>query len=140
MDRREFVVRSLAGAGALALPGGWSPLRALSALAADASPAQPLPRKADSVIFIWLPGGVAQTDTWDPKRYTPFEPKMKGSELLGTCDSIATSVDGLRFGAGLESMASVMHHGTVLRSLTNATKFGAVHLKAQHYMMTGHLF
>ena len=33
-----------------------------------------------------------------------------------------------------------MHHGTVLRSLTNATKFGAVHLKAQYYMMTGYLF
>jgi hypothetical protein len=65
---------------------------------------------------------------------------MKGSQLLGTCDSIATSVDGLRFGAGLENMASVMHHGTVLRSLSNATKFGAVHLKAQYYMMTGYLF
>ena len=37
-------------------------------------------------------------------------------------------------------MATVMHHGTVLRSLTNATKFGAVHLKAQYYMMTGYLF
>ena len=33
-----------------------------------------------------------------------------------------------------------MHHGTVLRSLTNETKFGAVHLKAQYYMMTGYLF
>ena len=92
------------------------------------------------MIFIWLPGGVAQSDTWDPKRYTPFEAGMKGSELLGTCPSIDTSVDGLRLGEGLENMASVMHHGTVLRSLTNETKFGAVHLKAQYYMMTGYLF
>ena len=37
-------------------------------------------------------------------------------------------------------MASVMHHATVLRSLTSATKFGAVHLKAQYNMMTGYLF
>jgi hypothetical protein len=65
---------------------------------------------------------------------------MTGSELLGTCPSIPTSLDGLRLGEGLENMASVMHHGTVLRSLTNATKFGAVHLKAQYYMMTGYLF
>src|SRR4029077_5158046 len=72
--------------------------------------------------------------------HTPFEPGMKGSQLLGTCPSIATAVDGLRLGAGLEQMASVMQHGTVLRSLANETKFGAVHLKAQHYMMTGYLF
>ena len=96
--------------------------------------------KADAVIFVWLPGGVAQADTWDPKEYTPFEKGMKGSQLLGTCPSIPTTVDGLRIGAGLEQMASVMHHGTVLRSLTNETKFGAVHLKAQYYMMTGYLF
>src|SRR5205085_6806387 len=81
-----------------------------------------------------------QTDTWDPKQHTPYRPGMKGSELLGTCPSIPTTVDGLRLGAGLENMASVMHHGTVLRSLTSETKFGAVHLKAQYYMMTGYLF
>ena len=33
-----------------------------------------------------------------------------------------------------------MDKGTVLRSLTNETKFGAVHLKAQYYMKTGYLF
>ena len=31
----------------------------------------------------------------------PSTPGMKGSELLGTCPSIPTSVDGLRFGEGL---------------------------------------
>ena len=38
--------------------------------------------KADAVIFIWLPGGISQNETWDPKRYTPFEPGMKGNHLL----------------------------------------------------------
>jgi len=33
-----------------------------------------------------------------------------------------------------------MKHGTILRSLTNETKFGAIHLKAQYYAMTGYLF
>ncbi len=92
------------------------------------------------MILIWLPGGIAQADTWDPKRFTPFQAGMKGSEVLGTCESIPTSADGVRLGAGLESIASVMHKGTLLRSLTNETKFGAVHLKAQYYMMTGYLF
>ena len=105
-----------------------------------AAAARKLVAKADAVIFVWLPGGVAQADTWDPKEFTPFEKGMKGSELLGTCPAIPTTVDGLNIGAGLEQMASVMHHGTVLRSLTNETKFGAVHLKAQYYMMTGYLF
>jgi uncharacterized protein (DUF1501 family) len=108
---------------------------------AAAGQRSPIPlAKADAVIFVWLPGGVAQADTWDPKEYTPFEKGMRGSELLGTCQTIPTTVDGLRIGAGLEEMASVMHHGTILRSLTNETKFGAVHLKAQYYMMTGYLF
>ena len=92
------------------------------------------------MIHIWLPGGIAQTDTWDPKKYTPFQAGMKGSELLGTCEPIPTSADGIFLGKGLENIASVMDHGTILRSLTNETKFGAIHLKAQYYMMTGYLF
>jgi hypothetical protein len=96
--------------------------------------------KADSVILIWLPGGIAQSDTWDPKKFTPYSPGMKGSELLGTCKSIPTSADGIFLGEGLETIASVMNRGAILRTLTNETKFGAVHLKAQYYMKTGYLF
>jgi hypothetical protein len=138
ISRRQFVTRSLAGGAALAC-GNLGPRGLPWAVAAEPS-VEKLAARADSVIFIWLPGGIAQADTWDPKTFTPFEAGMKGSEVLGTCRSIPTSVDGLRFGEGLENLASVMHHGTVLRSLTNATKFGAVHLKAQYYMMTGYLF
>lgn len=95
---------------------------------------------ANSIILIWLPGGVAQTDTWDPKKHTPYSPGMKGSELLGTCPIIPTSADGISFGAGLENLASVMDKGAVLRSLTNDVAFGDVHLKAQHRMITGYPF
>ncbi len=95
--------------------------------------------RADACIWIWLPGGVAQTDTWDPKRHTPYRQAMKGSELLGTCESIPTSADGVRIGAGLEHIARVMDRGCILRSLANDIMFGAVHLRAQHYMMTGYV-
>ena len=27
---------------------------------------------ADAVIVLWMAGGMAQTETFDPKRYTPF--------------------------------------------------------------------
>jgi hypothetical protein len=90
--------------------------------------------------MIWLPGGMAQTDMWDPKGFTPYRQGMKGSELLGTCKPIPTSADGIFLGEGLENIASVMHQGSILRSLSYDTKFGAIHLKAQYYMMTGFLF
>ncbi|HEX3869819.1 MAG TPA: DUF1501 domain-containing protein, partial [Pirellulales bacterium] len=131
MDRRDFLKTGLAGVAASA----YAPsLRAAEGLARRG------PATADSVIFIWLPGGVCQQDTWDKKEHTPFEKGMRGSQLLSTCPSIPTTVHGLQFGEGLENLASVMHRGTLLRSLTSATKFGAVHLKAQYLAMTGFLF
>lgn len=129
LRRRDFIKAGLAAALPVAAP------RNNQARAAEKPRAT-----ADAVIFVWLPGGVAQADTWDPKEHTPFRAGMRGSGLLGTCPAIDTSLDGLRIGAGLEQMAKVMHHATVLRSLASETKFGAVHLKAQYYMMTGYLF
>ena len=136
LTRREFI-RTSAAAAAVA---GIAPYALADAPEQSAKAIAKLVPKADSVIHIWLPGGIAQTDTWDPKKYTPFTKGMKGSELLGTCEGIPTSADGIFLGKGLEEMASVMKHGTILRSLTNQTKFGAIHLKAQYYMQTGYLF
>src|SRR5688572_6861247 len=132
MNRRDFLKSSLAAATVAA---GCPRI-------VSANDTAPVARtgKTDAMILIWLPGGIAQTDTWDPKKHTPYTPGMKGAELLGTCPIIPTAADGISFGAGLENLASVMDKGTVLRSLTNETKFGAVHLKAQYYMMTGYLF
>jgi len=76
-----------------------------------------MPSTADSCILILLSGGVAQTDTWDPKEFTPFRSGMPARELLGTCPSIPTAIPGVRFGAGLEEIASVMDRGCVVRSL-----------------------
>jgi hypothetical protein len=118
MNRRKFLG---AAAGALALR------------------AQALKSAADAVILIWLPGGIAQTDTFDPKRFTPYTAGMKGSELLGTCRAIPTAADGIQIGEGLENLASVMDRATVLRSLVSETKFGAIHLKAQYYTLTGYV-
>ena len=137
ITRRDFIRTGLAaaaGAGFSRCAFGDTPA------AAPAKAAAQLVAKADAMIHIWLPGGIAQTDTWDPKKYTPFQAGMKGSELLGTCEPIQTSADGIFLGKGLDNIASVMHRGTILRSLTNETKFGAIHLKAQYYMQTGYLF
>ncbi len=82
VTRREFIRTSLAaaaGAGLSRYALGGAPAGAPIHAAARLVP------KADAMIHIWLPGGMAQTDTWDPKQYTPFQAGMKGSELLGTC-------------------------------------------------------
>ena len=134
LTRRKFLQTSAIAATGVGL--------SQFALGAEES-AKPKPKlapKADAMILIWLPGGMAQTDMWDPKKFTPFRAGMKGNELLGTCKSIPTSADGIFLGEGLEGIAAQMKHGSILRTLTSDTKFGAVHLKAQYYAMTGYLF
>ena len=133
MNRRQFLQAALASAGTAALSRYSLGAEAAAAPATFKGP-------ADACILIWLPGGVAQTDTWDPKKHTPYEKGMKGNQILGTCPIVPTAADGIQFGCGIETIASVMDQGAVLRSLTNETKFGAVHLKAQYYMKTGYLF
>jgi hypothetical protein len=128
-SRRQFLTHTTAALGAFAVTEALDRVKA----------AFPAEAKADSVIFIWLPGGVSQMETWDPKPFTPYRQGMRGNELFSTCGSIPTSADGIRLGAGLSHMAQVMHHATVIRSISNEAKFGALHLKAQHYMMTGYV-
>src|SRR3954464_163700 len=131
IDRRQFLKTSLADGAAAALPD-------LSFADATTKPA--LIPKADAMVLIYLPGGICQRDMWDCKQRTPFSAGMKGSELLGTCPIIPTSADGITLGAGLENLATQMHHASILRTVTKETKFGAIHLKAQYYLMTGYLF
>jgi predicted secreted protein len=137
LTRRDFIRTGLAAAAGVGLSRYAF---ADAPTSAPAKAAAQLVAKADAMIHIWLPGGMAQTDTWDPKKYTPYRAGMKGSELLGTCEPIPTSADGIFLGKGLDNIASVMNRGTILRTLSSETKFGAVHLKAQYYAMTGYLF
>src|SRR5215204_7464602 len=117
MNRREFLRASLGVAATAAL--------SRSALAEDRpaesgrapgaeQPLKPTSATAEACILIWLPGGVSQTDTWDPKKHTPYEKGMKGNQLLGTCPIVPTAADGIQFGCGLETIASVMDQGAVL--------------------------
>src|SRR5947207_14492828 len=122
-SRRNFLKTSAAMAAAMSLRG-FAP----SVLAANAPTTKPT-ATADAFVLIYLPGGCAQRDLWDVKKHTPYEKGMKGSELFSTCPAIATSADNIQLGAGLENLAKQMHHATVLRTLTNETKFGAIHLK-----------
>lgn len=128
--RREFLKAATAVGGLAALRSGRS---------TASHTAHSFSGPARAMIMIYLPGGVTQQDTWDPKKHTPFRRGMRGNEVLSTCGSIPTSADGVRIGAGLEEIATVMHHAALVRSLNTEARFGASHVKAQFYTMTGYL-
>ena len=76
--------------------------------------------KADTVILLWMAGGMAHTDTFDPKKYTPFEKGMQANSVLSTFKSVPTALDGIHFSEGLEKIGSVMNLGTIIRSYVAA--------------------
>src|SRR6478672_12436729 len=84
----------------------------------QASQARPTTATADAVIVLWMAGGMAQTETFDPKRYTPFEPGVPVEKVLSTFPSIPTAVDNIKFTKGLENIAKVMDRATLIRSYT----------------------
>lgn len=135
INRRQFL-----GMSALAATGAVCAQRGSSFAAAAVTQAPALATKADSMILIWLPGGIAQADMWDPKPHTPFRAGMKGSELLSTCGSMPTAADGVTLAKGLDHLAAVMDRGTILRTVVGGARSGVDHLRAQYRMMTGYEF
>ena len=55
------------------------------------------PATADAVIVLWMGGGMASTEVFDPKRHTPFTAGMKAADVCSTFPSIDTAVDGIKF-------------------------------------------
>src|SRR5689334_15319188 len=94
---------------------------------------------ADTVIVLWMAGGMAHTETFDPKRYTPFEKGMSPDAFLSTFPSIDTAVDGIKFSAGLEKMAAVMDRGTIIRSYTAGDLGFILHSRHQYQWHTGYV-
>lgn len=59
---------------------------------------------------------MAQTETFDPKRYTPYESGLASERVLSTFPAINTAVDSIKISQGLERLARVMDRGTLIRS------------------------
>jgi len=115
----------------------------LSALAgrepAFAQGAAPRAATADAVIVLWMAGGMAQTETFDPKRYTPFAPGVRVDQVLSTFTSIPTAVDNIRFTEGLERIARVMDRGTLIRTFNAADLGFILHSRHQYHWHTGYI-
>ncbi len=96
------------------------------------------PAKADALILLWMAGGMAQTETFDPKRYTPFERGLESNRVLSTFPAIDTKVDGIKLSKGLEGIASVMDRTTLIRTYQAAELGFILHSRHQYHWHTGY--
>jgi hypothetical protein len=129
MSRRGFM-GTTAGATLAALAGGDPQL-----LRGD-TPAKPT---ADAIIVLWMAGGMAQTETWDPKRYTPFETGVRTERVLSTFPSIDTAVDNIKISQGLERVAKVMDRASLIRTFQGADLGFILHSRHQYHWHTGYI-
>ena len=83
---------------------------------------------AKSVIYIYLPGGAAHQETFDPKPFAPVE-------YRGPMGSIETSIPGVRLGEMLTHTAKVVDKIAICRSMTHGE---AAHERGTHNMFTGY--
>ena len=82
---------------------------------------------------------MAQTETFDPKRYTPFQPGVNIKDVLSTFPTIDTAVDNIKFTQGLEQIASVIDRGTVIRTFNAADLGFILHSRHQYHWHTGYI-
>jgi uncharacterized protein (DUF1501 family) len=95
--------------------------------------------KADACILLWMAGGMAAPDTFDPKRYHPFQKGLEVAKMLSTFPAIDTAVDGVKMCQGLENIASVMDRGTLIRSAVQPDLGSILHSRHQYHWHTGYV-
>jgi hypothetical protein len=132
LTRREFLQGMSAAAFATVATG------APRALSAAEAVVQPRPT-ADTCILLWMAGGMASPETFDPKRYTPFEVGVPSEKILCTFPSIPTVVDNIKISEGLENIARVLDRGTVIRSHRVADLGHILHSRHQYHWHTGYV-
>jgi hypothetical protein len=83
---------------------------------------------AESIIHIYLPGGMAHQESFDPKPLAPIE-------YRGPLGTVATKLDGVHFSEHLKQTSSIADKLTVIRSMTHGE---AAHERGTHNMFTGY--
>ena len=104
-DRRAFLQAGFSSVLGLS----WADWLRARALAPDA-----VAGPAKSVVLIWLWGGPAHLDTWDPKPNAPLE-------YRGPFQPIATRVPGVRIGELFPRLANCADQFSILRGLHTAS-------------------
>ncbi len=88
--------------------------------------------KADACIFLWLGGGAAQTDTFDPK--VRGDGKKKAGSYY---DSIDTAIRGVKLSEHMPKTAPLMDRCVVMRSITHSIV--SEHAAAANLVHTGRM-
>ena len=122
-SRRDFLYVGMLGGLGLTLPEMLR-LQAAQKIA-DVETFSPI---ADSIIHIYLPGGMAQHESWDPK---PFA----SPDYRGPYTPIKTSIPGEYVGEKFQNIAKIMNKLTVIRSMTHGE---AAHERGTHNVFTGY--
>ncbi|MCU1326822.1 MAG: hypothetical protein JWN34_2192 [Bryobacterales bacterium] len=112
---------------------------ALTGAAPRIAKAGPGRATADAVIVLWMAGGMASTETFDPKRYTEFSPGVRTDKVLSTFPAIDTSVDNIKISQGLERVAKVMDRGTLIRTFQAGDLGFILHSRHQYHWHTGYI-
>lgn len=131
-NRRDFIKKT--GAATLAAMAAGAPVASL--LTGCGKRSRLGNATADTVILLWMAGGMAHTETFDPKRYVPFEKGLESNRVLSTFPSLPTALDGIRFSEGLQAIGSVMDKGTLIRSYTAADMGFILHARHQYHWHT----
>src|SRR5262245_37324392 len=119
--RRGFLQVGVAGALGLSLDQ-------LFRLQARAEHADLKAARAQSVIHLFLPGGLAHQASFDPRPLAPIE-------YRGEMASVKTKIEGVWFNECLKQTADVADKLTVCRSMTHGE---AAHERGTHNMFTGY--
>lgn len=131
-SRRAFLKSlSLASAASLAMD---APVFAEEAEDGD----HPAPT-ADSCIILWMAGGMAAPETFDPKHYEPFKEGLAVEKIISTFPGIDTAIDGVQISEGLENVAKVMDRATLIRSAVQADLGNILHSRHQYHWHTGYV-
>lgn len=114
--------------GSITVSGGLLPAIGIrESAAAQTNKERDHPGKAQSVIFLWMGGGVTHLDSLDPKPEAP-------EEIRGTLGAIDTSLPGVQFCETCPNLAKIADDLAVVRSFSHDSND---HLLSQVYTLSG---
>jgi hypothetical protein len=129
--RRDFLKAMSASSLAALMSGG---ARAL----ASEEVVHPV-AKADCCILLWMAGGMAAPETFDPKAYLPFTKGAPVEKILSTFPAIDTALEGVKISEGLGEIAKLMDRATLIRSHVQPDLGSILHSRHQYHWHTGYV-
>ena len=124
-SRRSFVTQmasSMLGLTVLPTVAG----SAIAATTTSSAAGQTLGGSANSVIYLYMSGGMSHLDTFDTK---------PGAETQGPVESIDTAADGVQISQYFPNLAKQMNHVAVINSLYSNQ---GAHAQGRYFMHTGY--